>query len=371
MAKVRQRNVEKMRLDENKLYLEDIRLVAGLPLPWEKFQHKSILISGGTGLIGSFLVDVLMEHNQNRNMDCDIYILGRSEGKAESRFGYCWNDSRFHFILHDINKPLKSGKIPDIDYVVHLASNTHPIKYAADPIGTITANIMGIQNMLEFAYDHKAMRAAFASSNEIYGENRGDAELFDETYCGYIDCNTMRAGYPESKRCGEALCQAYIVQRNMDIVIPRFTRSYGPTMLPDDTKAISQFIRKAVNGENIVLKSQGYQYYSYTYAADAVSGFLTVLLCGKKGEAYNIADEASDIMLKDLAALIAKTAGSKVVFENPDLREAAGYSRATKARLNGRKLQELGWKSVYDMKTGIERTVDILKSVNTVKWGTI
>lgn len=96
--------------------------------------------------------------------------------------------------------------------------------------------------------------------------------MFDEDYCGFINCNTLRAGYPESKRCGEALCQAYIRQKGLDIVIPRLTRSYGPTMLMSDSKAVSQFIKKGLAGEDIVLKSKGNQYYSYTYVADAVSG---------------------------------------------------------------------------------------------------
>ena len=168
--------------------------------------------------------------------------------------------------------------LPTMDYCIHLASSTHPVQYATDPIGTITANIIGTRNLLEFASSHGCKRFAFASSNEIYGENRGDTELFKEDYCGYIDCNTMRAGYPESKRCGEALCQAYIRQKNMDIVIPRLTRSYGPTLLSSDTKALTQFLHKGLAGEDIVLKSEGTQYYSYTYVADAVSGLLTVLL---------------------------------------------------------------------------------------------
>ena len=187
--------------------------------------------------------------------------------------------------------------------------------------------------------------------------------MFTEDYCGYINCNTMRAGYPESKRCGEALCQAYKSQKGLDIVIPRLTRSYGPTMLMSDTKAISQFIRKGVAGEDIILKSAGTQYYSYTYMADAVSGLLTVLLCGESGEAYNIADIASDIMLKDLAAIIADTAGKQVVFELPDAVEAAGYSTATKARLDGSKLKTLGWKPAYDIRGGLERTISILKEI--------
>ena len=223
-----------------------------------------MLISGATGLIGSFLVDVIMHQNKVEELQCKVYALGRSEEKAKARFGYCYESEWFQFIPYDINKPFVRDDIGDIDYVLHLASNTHPVAYATDPIGTITTNIIGTQNMLDFAHAHHAKRCAFASSNEVYGENRGDVEKFDERYCGYIDCNTMRAGYPESKRCGEALCQAYIKQKGMDIVIPRLTRSYGPTMLMSDTKAISQFIRKAIAGEDIVLKSEGTQYYSYT-----------------------------------------------------------------------------------------------------------
>lgn len=225
------------------LYLNDVKKVAMSDLPWTMLQNSSILISGGTGLIGSFLIDVIMYRNKYFSMECKVYALGRNEEKAKKRFGYCYTSSLFSFISHDINLPLNTD-CGNIDYVLHLASNTHPMVYAMDPIGTITTNIIGLKNMLDFCSSVHIKRFAFASSNEIYGENRGDTEFFDEAYCGYIDCNTMRAGYPESKRCGEALCQAYIKQRNLNIVIPRLTRSYGPTMLQSDSKAISQFIKK-------------------------------------------------------------------------------------------------------------------------------
>lgn len=352
-----------MKIYENQTYIEDIEFIATLDLPWNKLKNKSILISGATGLVGSCFVDVIMKRNEF-GLNCKVYALGRNEARAKDRFEYCIESQLFEFVSYDIRKPLVRDDIGTVDYVIHLASNTHPMQYSTDPIGTITTNIFGTYNMLEFAEKHNATRCAFTSSNEIYGENRGDVEFFDEFYCGYIDSNTMRAGYPESKRCSEALCQAYIEQKKMDIVVPRLTRSYGPTMLMSDTKAISQFIIKAIDGENIVLKSAGTQYYSYTYVADAVAGLLVVILCGDCGEAYNIADEDSDIMLKDLATVIAGCVGRQVVFETPNDVESAGYSKATKARLNGSKLKKLGWRPKYDIKSGMERTLSILRDLN-------
>ena len=352
-----------MNLYNNELYLDDVRYVAELELPWEKLRDKTLMLSGATGMIGSFLVDVVLEKNIIDDLNCTVYALGRNKEKARERFNKFADSPHLVFITYDVKLPFKRDDLGTVDYILHLASNTHPMQYSTDPIGTITTNIIGVQNLLDFAVEHHASRFAFASSNEIYGENRGDVEFFDESYCGYINSNTMRAGYPESKRCGEALCQAYKAQKGLDIVIPRPTRSYGPTMLMSDTKAISQFIKKGIAGEDIVLKSAGTQFYSYTYVADAVAGLLTILFKGASGEAYNIAEEHSDIMLKDLASIIASISGKEVVFEIADAVEAAGYSTATKARLDGHKLQALGWKPKYDIKSGMERTVQILRAL--------
>lgn len=348
-----------MHLLNNSYYLQDLEYVAELPLEWDRLKRKSILISGASGMIGSFLIDVLMYKNRKEDLDCRIYALGRNSDKARKRFNIYWENDNFFFLCRDINQGLVLDANP-VDFVFHAASNTHPIAYASDPIGTVMTNVLGTYHMLEFAAEHCADRVIFASSVEIYGENRGDCDKFSEDYCGYINCNTLRAGYPESKRAGEALCQAYVRQKGLDIVIPRLARTYGPTMLMSDTKAISQFIKKGVAREDIVLKSEGTQFYSYNYVADAVSGILYCLLKGRCGETYNISDVRSDISLRDLAKIIADYTGKKVVYELPDEVESAGYSKATRAVLDSGKLQQLGWKAGYDMKSGIERTLCIL-----------
>lgn len=345
-----------MKIYENELYLQDIRCVAELDLPWQQLNGCSMMISGATGMIGSFLIDVLME----KGLDLTVYALGRNAQKAKSRFERWWNDRRFVFVECDINRGVALD-VKTVDYVFHAASNTHPVAYATDPIGTITTNIIGTDNLLRFAAEHGTCRVLFASSVEVYGENRGDQEKFNEDYCGYLNCNTLRAGYPESKRAGEALCQAYIRQKGLDVVIPRLARTYGPTMLMSDTKALSQFLKKGIAGEDIVLKSEGTQLFSYTYVADAVSGVLYCLLHGECGEAYNIADSASDIMLRDLAGIIAGFAGKQVVFDLPDATERAGYSTATVAVMESEKIRTLGWKAQYTIQTGLERTIRILK----------
>lgn len=334
-----------------KKYQNDINYVVGLDLPWEKLEDKTVLISGASGMIGTFLIHVLMQ----RGLHTKIIALGRKKTSSRERFGEYWQSEYFRFISHDINEPLHG--IECADFVIHAASNTHPVAYASDPIGTVTTNILGTYNLLNYASQCKAERFLLASSVEIYGENRGDTEYFDESYCGYIDCNTLRAGYPESKRASEALCQAYKKTNQLDVVIARLARTYGPTMLVSDTKAISQFIKNGLAKENIILKSEGNQLYSYNYVADSVSGLLTILLKGENGEAYNIADKASDITLKNLAGIIAELSGTNVVFNLPDEMERAGYSKATKALMDSSKLQSLGWTAHWNMKNGLRETL--------------
>lgn len=353
-----------MQLLEHPLYQRDLEEICSANLPWEKLKSKTVLITGASGTIGTLLVDAFMCKNKLDGLNITVLAVGRSEEKGRARFVSYWDEPTFHFLCHDVNKPWAESIAPD--FIVHAASNTHPSQYSGDPVGTITSNVFGMYHLLELAKRCKSERIMLLSSVEIYGQNKYGLKAFSEEDMGYIDCNTMRAGYPESKRVAESLCQAYIKSENLDAVIVRLCRIYGPTMLESDSKALAQFIKNVLRGEDIVLKSEGTQFFSYCYVADAVTSVLTVLLCGKSGEAYNVADNQSDISLKDLAELIAATNGKQVVFELPDAIESQGFSVADRAILNSAKLVDLSWSAKTSIREGIPKTVEILKAVK--KW---
>ena len=351
-----------MDLLKQKAYRQMLQdLISSFP-HWERLEGKDILISGASGLIGSLLIDTLMQHNEDLvpAKQCRIFAVSRSAEIARQRFVHWVDKDTFQFLSHDIAQPLDDFTgAPEL--LIHAASTTHPAQYTGEPVNTILANLLGTKNMLDIAAKTPGSRFLLLSSVEVYGENRGDVDYFAEDYCGYIDCNTLRAGYPEAKRVSEAMCQAYIREKHVDALIIRLPRCYGPTMRMTDTKALSQFIKKGLDGEDIVLKSEGKQFYSYAFATDAVLGMLYVLNSGACGEAYNLADSGSDITLRELAALVAETAGSKVVFELPSEAERIGYSTATKAVMRGNKLSALGWSPRYDIETGIKLTMRMLQ----------
>ena len=344
---------------KNEIYENEIADIANYSIDWKRISGKSILITGASGLLGTGIIDTAMFRNKVYNDNIQIYAVSRDKNKAEERFGDYWAQRLFHFVQADVNQPLDVDA--DIDYIIHAASNTHPQLYARDPIGSLMTNIEGTKNVLEFGRRKNVKRVLFLSSVEIYGNALKENDIFDEKYCGYLDCNTLRAGYPEGKRAGEALCQAYREKYGMDIVIPRLSRVYGPTMRMDDSKALSQFILNAVNGEDIVLKSEGKQRFSYVYAADAVRALFLILFDGVDGAAYNIADTHETLQLREIAKILAEISDRQVVFDLPNEVEKKGFSRAQTAVLATDKIQKLGWKAQYDMENGLKRTVEIMR----------
>lgn len=336
---------------EHILYKEDIRNILSLP-GIEQLRDKSILITGATGMVGVMLIDALMAAG-----DIKVYAVGRSKEKARQRLGEYFDSPYFEFMEHDVCQPFPAGLT--VDYIIPMASNTHPLAYSQYPIETIMINIKGAEHALNLAAQCGAT-VVYTSTNEVYGNAIAD-EKFCEDYNGRLNLSNARSCYNESKRTCEAMCQSYIAERGVRVKIARLCRIFGPTMLEGDTKASSQFIKKAVAGEDIVLKSEGNQYFSYTYVADAVMGLLTVLLNGENGVAYNVSSEKTDIHLKDFARLCAEANGRSVVFDLPSEAERKGFSIAMNAILDNSRIKGIGFVPQYTIEDAIHRTIEVLR----------
>lgn len=322
-------------------------------------ENKIILITGAGGLIGSYLVDLIMCYNEIYSGRINLIINDKDEAVISQRFESYKNSDQVKFYINDISKDIKL--VDKIDYIIHAASNTSPKTYLGDPVGTIEANLIGNYNLLNYAKDNKITKFLFCSSVEVYGNNFDGCDEFDESYSGYVDCNTTRASYPSSKRACESMCNAYKDQFGVNFVIARIGRIYGPNVLPGDTKAPSQFITNGLNGQDIILKSDGNQLYSYCYVADCAMALVYLLVNGEVGEAYNISDSNSICLLKEFAQTIANICNTKLVFDKSVDLQKEGYSKITKAVMNTKKVENLGWKAKFDITNGLKSTIQILK----------
>lgn len=330
-------------------YRADISYVAEMA---RGLAGRHVLLTGSTGLMGVVMADALTEAG------CRVTATGRDRQRAEARLGSIMGREGFSFAEHDASEPFADGLRPDI--IIPLASNTHPLAYSEQPVETVMTNIMGARHALELARKCGAM-VVYSSSVEIYGNARGADDVFDEGYTGQLDLSSARSCYNESKRSSEALCQSYAKEHGVSVRIARLSRIFGPTMLPSDSKASSQFIKKALAHEDIVLKSKGDQLFSYAYAADAAAALVHIAAHGSDGEAYNVSGgRACDVRLRDFARLCAEWAGRGVVFDLPPATEQAGYSKASVALLDTGKLQSTGFTPRYAIGEAIGRTLDIL-----------
>ena len=330
---------------EVRTYQQDLSRVANL-LPT---LSGNILITGSTGLIGGCLVDLLMRHSH-----CNVYALGRNSQRAAKRFSAYHDDSRFHFLQHDICQPLDTDL--DFDYIIHAASNASPNFFQQQPVEVMRSNIEGLCHLVEYGLQHKMRRMVYVSSGEIYGEC--DDSVLTESSSGYIDILSPRACYPSSKRAAETLCAAYCQEYGSDIVIARPCHTYGPFFTESDNRVYAQFIRNVLSGEDIVMKSLGQQYRSWIYVVDCAAAILLLLEKGKQGKAYNIANEESNITIRQLAEKTAAIAGRRVVM---DITDGGNTTPISRAIFSTEKLESLGWHPLFTIDDGLRHTIEAMR----------
>jgi len=339
----------------NAAYREDVaESIQSIPQV-EKLKEKSILITGGTGMICSTVADILFYLNQYGGYRMTILLAGRNREKMIQRFPYAREGADYHFLPFDA----ETGRLGNIraDFLIHGASPADPRSFERKPAETIMTNVSGLKAVLDQALFNKGSRALYISSSEVYGRKK-DSSPFKENDYGFVDILNPRSCYPNAKRLGETLCAAYGKEYGVNTVIVRPGHIYGPSIPPADSRATAQFTRNALSKSPIIMKSAGTQLRSYCYTLDCASALLTVIINGKSGEAYNISNSRSIITIRQIAEAFARAAGMKLQFENPTDQEKAGYNLMDNSSLDSRKLESLGWKGCFDLVKGVKRTLE-------------
>lgn len=289
-----------------------------------------------------------------------IYAAARSTEKLLSRFPDGWRNG-LTVVSYDATKPPELSF--SADYIIHGASNASPDKYISEPVDTMLANIAGVSNLLSYARNCHLRKLIYISSSEVYGKLSLGRPLTETDY-GITDILSPRASYPVGKQAAEALCMAYANQYDMDVSIVRPGHIYGPTASAKDSRVSSLFAMQAARGEDIVMKSAGTQIRSYCHCLDCASAILTVLLYGKSKEAYNISNRNSVITIRQMAEIIARNAGVKLMLDIPTHGEQAAFNPMDNSSLNSEKLYALGWQGVFGAERGFVDTISAIREIS-------
>lgn len=347
-------------LSNNVLYLSDLESIEGVIPNIDLLKDKSIIITGACGLICSSIVDFLVHMNDINHYNIEVYCAVRAQDHIEVRFKNYIDRNDFHYIEYDALEDINSNI--HFDYFIHGASNANPVAYMKEPVETMLANFIGLNNILEYAKKHDGKKVLYISTSEVYGK-KDDQLAYKENDFGFLDILNPRACYPSSKRASETLAISYAYEYGIETSIVRPGHVYGPTMSPFDTRAASQFARDVINNQDIIMKSEGLQLRSHCYVLDCVSAILTVLLNGKSGEAYNISNRNSISTIRDIAEAYAFAGNKKVIFEKASDIEKESYSMMTNSSLDATKLESLGWTGIFNLIKGTEHTLKILKEL--------
>lgn len=356
--------VPKPRIVDNLVEQDLNRIAEGIKKETEEvLAGKTVLITGGSGFIGSYIVATIDLLNQRilkqpcRVISVDNHIIGKKNNLIKEIYS-----EYVTYLDHNVCNPMHIEG--NVDYIISAAGVASPVYYKKYPIETIEGTIFGVKNCLELAIQKKAKSVLYFSSSEIYGDPDPNFIPTPENYKGNVSCTGPRSCYDESKRVGETICTAYYRVYNVPVKIVRPFNIFGPGMKGTDYRVIPKLLSNGLSGMPLTVHDKGNQTRTFCYVTDAITGFFKILLNGRDGEAYNVGNDNDEINMLALAETI-----SDEVFEGKAKIERIKYPDnypqdeprrrcpdLTKTR------KELNYNPDVDLRTGLKRAFLWLKN---------
>jgi UDP-glucuronate decarboxylase len=324
----------------------------------KKLEGKTVLISGGSGFLGSYINAVLYLLNKKvlkekcKVISVDNYITG-----SRKNFLVDIKDKNFRFMHFDVRLPIVLNE--NVDFIIHAAGLASPFYYKKYPLETIESAILGAKNLLELSRITRAESFLFFSSSEIYGDPDPEHVPTPETYAGRVSSVGPRACYDESKRLTETLCITYNQIYGIPIKIVRPFNIYGPGMKHTDYRVIPTFLYSALMGKNLPVHDKGIQTRTFCYVTDAISAVFKVLISGKAGEVYNIGNNSPEISMYELASIVCELVGKGIKPRRKAYPEHYPAGEPQRRCPDLTKIEtQLGYKPKVDLNTGLKRTLE-------------
>jgi len=344
----------KIEAPDDKILQEDLEYLAETQ-DFSAFFNSSVLITGATGLIGSQLVKLFLCLNRNKNANIRIIAFIRDEKKAQQIFNALYE--KIYFIIGDI-KTIQQIDY-SIDYIIHCASETSSKIFVDKPVETIDTAYIGTRNMLELAVTKKVKGFVYLSSMEVFGIT--DSSEKKESDYGYIDILNPRSSYSESKRMCECLCACFAKEYIVPVKIARLVQVLGAGVDYNDTRVAAQFARSIIENKDIVLRTEGKTRRPCIYTRDALAGICTVLLKGKAGEAYNVANADTTTTIRETAEMIVEKIANNNIKLSFDIDVPAEYAPNLNLNLNLNLIKTLGWRAEIGLEEAYRRMIESMR----------
>lgn len=308
---------------------------------------KTILVTGGGGFIGSHLCELLLEQGN------DVICLDNFFTGSKNNIRHLLSNPSFELIRHDVTIPIEL----EVDAIYNLACPASPIHYQHDPVQTIRTNILGAMNMLELA---RRLRIPIlqSSTSEVYGDPKEHPQR--ETYWGNVNPIGVRSCYDEGKRCAETLFFDYHRQYGLPIKVVRIFNTYGPRMLPNDGRVVSNFIVQALKGEDLTIYGDGSQTRSFCCVSDLVAGLVDMMHTPHRVTGPINLGNPGEFTVRELAETIIRITGSKSKIVYKPLPQDDPARRKPDISLAR---EQLGWTPHVALEEGLRQTIDYFRNL--------